>query len=739
MSEFQITECQCCGNRIASNFKEKEDGFVCKSCGVWFRYENSEEKRGCADGYKHLRKYQFEEACDEFETVICNNPGSIDARWGLLLSRFGIVFIKGFFDNVTEPIYCFPEYDELEEGVFRKQREYTEILNILDSNAKKEGDSNLSKKSLELRYFYEKKAKEIDRAIKKFSDCKRNTERDVFICVKISAATEKNPQLPGETEDCQMAKQIYSELEKRGIRTFFSYKTLKNEVNSDDLIWLNLVKSRKMILIGSQRDYLESAWVKSEWKRWKFLERLEDLYVLVLKHNHEYPKDVLPHELRKSQIYTLDTYDKLISDICSSEQTSTEEDRMRAVIEEEIRKREENSAAERARLESEETARRQREAEETARKQREAEETARKQREAEEAARKQREAEETARRQRVNTQSRSSAPSYSSESIYAPVANFSTGDGKIVYENGSEERLPYGMTEIGEKAYYNRQDIVSVVLPGSVKAIGDQAFSWCYELKSVVLPQSLERIDRYAFNTCKSLTKIVFPNTLKTIDASAFSNCESLSEVYIPESVAKISSEAFRGSKIKIHVSPKNKHFKSIDGVLYSADGNTLLFFSDLNTKTSFTIPAGVTAIGECAFWSCKTLKTINFPEGLISIGRSAFSWSHSLDNFTFPNSLMSIEGQTFCRCKSLTNIVIPPNITEIDYCTFSECENIRKLTLPKSIKEIKWEAFKDCTNLSTIYYEGSKSDWKQIKIGKGNPKLNGLFGKAIIYFNSEG
>ena len=177
MSEFQITECQCCGNRIASNFKEKEDGFVCKSCGVWFRYENSEEKRGCADGYKHLRKYQFEEACDEFETVICNNPGSIDARWGLLLSRFGIVFIKGFFDNVTEPIYCFPEYDELEEGVFRKQREYTEILNILDSNAKKEGDSNLSKKSLELRYFYEKKAKEIDRAIKKFSDCKRNTER----------------------------------------------------------------------------------------------------------------------------------------------------------------------------------------------------------------------------------------------------------------------------------------------------------------------------------------------------------------------------------------------------------------------------------------------------------------------------------------------------------------------------------------------------------------------------------
>ena len=161
MSEFQLTECQCCGNRIASNFKERDDGYVCRSCGVWFRYESSEEKRGCADGYKHLRKYQFEDACEEFETVICNNPGSIDARWGLLLSRFGVVFIKGFFDNVTEPIYCFPEYDELEEGVFRKQREYAEILDILDSNAKKEGDGDRAKKSLELRYFYEKKAQVI--------------------------------------------------------------------------------------------------------------------------------------------------------------------------------------------------------------------------------------------------------------------------------------------------------------------------------------------------------------------------------------------------------------------------------------------------------------------------------------------------------------------------------------------------------------------------------------------------
>jgi len=305
MSNIKITECRCCGNRDHSRFVKTNEGYLCKCCGVGFRYETEEEKINCMMGYRQLKNYRFDEAREIFIDILCDYPESIDARWGLLLARYGIVFIKGFFDDVIEPIYCFPEYDELEDRTFCGEIEYKEIMELVGSDMK-------------LRYFYESKGREIDRAIKKFRECKKSTERDVFICVKISAATEKNPEAKGRTKDYEYALRVYNDLKKRGVNAFYSFITLENEVGSDDLIWVNLVKSKKMLLIGSERDYLESAWVKSEWKRWLFLERDRDMHICVLKHDHENPKSVLPRELYEKgpQIYTLDTYEKMIETLC---------------------------------------------------------------------------------------------------------------------------------------------------------------------------------------------------------------------------------------------------------------------------------------------------------------------------------------------------------------------------------------------------------------------------------------
>ncbi|MBQ8449241.1 MAG: hypothetical protein IJX27_09980, partial [Clostridia bacterium] len=97
----------------ASRFVKTAEGYLCKCCGVSFRYETEEEKIGCMMGYRQLKNYRFDEARETFIDILYDYPESIDARWGLLLARYGIVFVKGFFDDVIEPIYCFPEYDEL--------------------------------------------------------------------------------------------------------------------------------------------------------------------------------------------------------------------------------------------------------------------------------------------------------------------------------------------------------------------------------------------------------------------------------------------------------------------------------------------------------------------------------------------------------------------------------------------------------------------------------------------------
>ena len=72
-------------------------------------------------------------------------------------------------------------------------------------------------------------------------------------------------------------------------------------------------------------------------------------------------------------------------------------------------------------------------------------------------------------------------------------------DGKIVYKDGREEILKYGITEIPEKAYYQNKEIVRVVLPSSVKRIGAYAFMEC-GLISVLFSNSLISIGKGAFS-----------------------------------------------------------------------------------------------------------------------------------------------------------------------------------------------------------------------------------------------
>ena len=63
-----------------------------------------------------------------------------------------------------------------------------------------------------------------------------------------------------------------------------------------------------------------------------------------------------------------------------------------------------------------------------------------------------------------------------------------------------------------------------------------------------------------------------------------------------------------------INVSPDNSYIKSIDGVVYSKDGDTLIYC--LN-RTEFSIPEGVKVIRESSFSYCNDLTTLIMPASL--------------------------------------------------------------------------------------------------------------------------
>lgn len=79
---------------------------------------------------------------------------------------------------------------------------------------------------------------------------------------------------------------------------------------------------------------------------------------------------------------------------------------------------------------------------------------------------------------------------------------------------------------------------VNLTIPDSVTEIGEEAFHDCENLKSVVIGSGLTYLDRGVFANCQSLKTFAIPATLTAIDESAFSVCE-LDDVYYSGSAAQ--------------------------------------------------------------------------------------------------------------------------------------------------------------------------------------------------------
>ena len=70
-----------------------------------------------------------------------------------------------------------------------------------------------------------------------------------------------------------------------------------------------------------------------------------------------------------------------------------------------------------------------------------------------------------------------------------------------------------------------------------------------------------------------------------------------------------------------INVASGNSEYKSVDSVLFSADGKTLIAYPAGNTATSYAVPADVTVLSANAFAGCKYLEAITMmPRGIYSI-----------------------------------------------------------------------------------------------------------------------
>ena len=269
----------------------------------------------------------------------------------------------------------------------------------------------------------------------------------------------------------------------------------------------------------------------------------------------------------------------------------------------------------------------------------------------------------------------------------------------------SNIKLPEGLINIGELAFYDCSSLTEITIPEGVTSIEKGAFKYCEKLAEITLPEGLTSIGEMAFSECSSLTEITLPEGLTSIESGVFDGCSSLTHITLPEGLTSIGNEAFcRCSSLTEITLPEG-----LTKIGWGA-------FLNCSSLTEITIPEGVTSIEKGAFKYCEKLTKITIPEGVTSIGASTFYDCSSLTEITLPEGVTSIGDSAFRKCNSLKSIGIPRGVTDIKADTFRNCAALSNVTIPKSVKSIGKNAFIDCGKRIDVYYEGTQEEWKQIK-----------------------
>ena len=215
---------------------------------------------------------------------------------------------------------------------------------------------------------------------------------------------------------------------------------------------------------------------------------------------------------------------------------------------------------------------------------------------------------------------------------------------------------------------------------------------------------------------------VVIPDTIEgepvfAIGLHAFSSSndgvgDTVTSLHIPETVTTIEHGALYGcdNATAYTVSEENPAFKSVDGVLFTKDGKTLVRYPAGKTETTYTIPESVTTIDSYAFANCKSLTSIDIPHGVTTIRDRGFYYCTGLEAVELPEGLITIEDAAFVFCKNIRSLNVPGSVTTIGECSFASCWALTSVTIgadataaEDSGTVIGKRAFESCENLTTL------------------------------------
>jgi hypothetical protein len=99
----------------------------------------------------------------------------------------------------------------------------------------------------------------------------------------------------------------------------------------------------------------------------------------------------------------------------------------------------------------------------------------------------------------------------------------------------------------------------------------------------------------------------------------------------------------------------------------------------------------------------CDSLAEVELCEGLQTIGEPAFHSCTSLRSIRIPSTVKEISQQAFARCDSLAEVELCEGLETFGFNVFCYCKSLPRISIPSTIRDIRCDAFRDCSNLMEV------------------------------------
>lgn len=215
---------------------------------------------------------------------------------------------------------------------------------------------------------------------------------------------------------------------------------------------------------------------------------------------------------------------------------------------------------------------------------------------------------------------------------------------------------------------------------GEMVIIGSMLYRFPDGRKCLTVPGHVRKFHPDLFQGKRNLERLETPVVPGVRDIEALDQYASCHFLTITSPAAPVNLVSLRKwqSLESVTIAADHRKYCTSDGVMYSRDRKTLVWYPPGKRDHTFVIPDGVRKIGEFAFCNQRWLKEVIFPESVTVLGTGAFS-----------------------ECRLLEHVQLSPGIKEIpDSGTyqgagvFSGCENLHRIVLPEKLNYLGSFAF---------------------------------------------